>query len=378
MRCIRTVKALRAREGIGPRGRRALHRRRSRRALRAPRRPRAALSRRRRARSRPTSTTTASSQALRAARRRRGLAGLGLRRRGSRLRRALQRRGHPLPRPAAGGDAHARRQDRREAARRDGGCPGAAVERRRGRGRRARAARGRGDRLPAAREGDGGRRRPRHPHRRTARASSPGRSARRAPRRSPPSATARVFLEAAVRGGRHVEVQIVADEHGTRARPRLPRLLGPAPPPEGDRGGAAAGALARLPRGASRRTRGASPRAVGYGGVGTVEFLVAGERLLLPRGEPAPPGRARHHRGDHRPRPRRAPDPHRARRAARGARRRERGVAIEARVCAEDPDAGFLPDARAHRALRPGARPARARRHRRRRPEPSSRRPSTR
>ena len=110
-------------------------------------------------------------------------------------------------------------------------------------------ARGRGDRLPAAREGVGGRRRPRHPHRRTRPRSCPGRCARRRAEALAAFGDARVFLEAAVRGGRHVEVQIVADEHGTRARPRLPRLLGPAPTPEGDRGGAAPGALARLPRG---------------------------------------------------------------------------------------------------------------------------------
>ena len=39
-------------------------------------------------------------------------------------------------------------------------------------------------------------------------------------------------------------------------------------------------------------------------------------------------------------------------------RRRERGCAIEARVCAEDPDAGFLPAPGRDRALRPGARAA--------------------
>ena len=127
-------------------------------------------------------------------------------------------------------------------------------------------------------------------------------------------------------------------------RARLPRLLGAAPASEGDRGGAAAG---RSPpqtlRGCSRPRR--PPRAaVGYVGVGTVEFLVAGDAVLLPRGEPAAAGRARHHRGDHRRRPGAAADPHRARRARiADVAVAERGSAIEARVCAEDPDAGFLP-----------------------------------
>ena len=83
---------------------------------------------------------------------------------------------------------------------------------------------------------------------------------------------------------------------------------------------------------------------------GTVEFLLAPDgRVLLPRDEHAPPGRASGHRAGLR-----ASTSSRAQLRGRGGASRCRSHrttrapafhAIEARVCAEDPDAGFPPQA---------------------------------
>jgi len=151
-----------------------------------------------------------------------------------------------------------------------------------------------------------------------------------------------VFIEKQVHGGRHIEVQIAADLHGdTRSlgcrdcsvQRRHQKILEEAPPP------GLSPALLEAIEGAAVRL----VRSVGYAGVGTVEFLVAGDafyflevnprlqvehgiteeitgvdlvelQIRIARGEPlpdfpAPPG----------------------------------GIAIEARVCAEDPSADFLP-----------------------------------
>ena len=82
---------------------------------------------------------------------------------------------------------------------------------------------------------------------------------------------------------------------------------------------------------------------------GTVEMLADRcGRALLPRDEHAPPGRAPGNRGGHRSRPRRRPAAHRRRArpspsSGCARRRRSNGHAIEARLYAEDPEAGFLP-----------------------------------
>jgi len=152
----------------------------------------------------------------------------------------------------------------------------------------------------------------------------------------------RVFLERLVRCGRHIEVQIAGDACGRivafgcrecSVQRRHQKLIEEAPPP-----GVAAETLAALEAAAVRIAA-----AVGYVGVGTVEFLLAGDRFFflevnprlqvehgiteaitgvdlvqlqirIARGEPLPPD---------------APP--------------LRGTAIEVRICAEEPDADFAP-----------------------------------
>ena len=119
-----------------------------------------------------------------------------------------------------------------------------------------------------------------------------------------------VFFERYVETGRHVEVQILADAHGTvwalgerecSIQRRHQKVIEEAPSP----------LVERTPGcGTScRRGRGWPPSAVGYVGAGTVEFLAAERRrLLLPGDEHPAPGRAPGHRVRHRPRPGRAAD----------------------------------------------------------------------
>src|SRR5262249_34681339 len=169
----------------------------------------------------------------------------------------------------------------------------------------------------------------------------------------------RLFLERKVSGGRHIEVQIAADMHGhvlalgTRGgsvQRRHQQLIEEAPAP-----GLAPALPAQLAAAAVRLARD-----VGYVGLGTVEFLVAGAdvhflemnpRLQVEHGiTEAVTGldlvqlQIRIARGE----------------PLAGLDNGEHGVAIEARVCAEDPDAGFLPTpgriARFDPALGPGIR----------------------
>ena len=86
----------------------------------------------------------------------------------------------------------------------------------------------------------------------------------------------RVLIEKYVTAPRHIEMQVFADGHGNVIHLNRARLLAPAPPPEGDRGGARAGHDRR--RCAPRWARAAAEaaRAVGYRGAGTVEFIADG------------------------------------------------------------------------------------------------------
>jgi acetyl/propionyl-CoA carboxylase alpha subunit/acetyl-CoA carboxylase carboxyltransferase component len=153
----------------------------------------------------------------------------------------------------------------------------------------------------------------------------------------------RLFLERRLRGGRHIEVQIAADTHGRAisfgcrdcsVQRRHQKILEEAPPP-----GLDPSLLADLEAHAVRLVE-----SVGYVGVGTVEFLVAGTdiaflevnprlqvehgiteelrgvdlvqlQIRIARGEPLPET----------------------------ASTVDVGAAIEARICAEDPEADFLP-----------------------------------
>lgn len=152
----------------------------------------------------------------------------------------------------------------------------------------------------------------------------------------------RLFVEAMVEGGRHIEVQIIADGYGTvlalgcrdcSVQRRHQKVVEEAPPI----------GLPPLMFRALRESAISLARQVGYVGAGTVEFLVKGPDYFFlemnPRlqvehgiteeltGTDLVQMQIRVARGERLPR--------------NGFK--ERGFAIEARVCAEDPDAGFLP-----------------------------------
>ncbi|TMB00391.1 MAG: biotin/lipoyl-binding protein, partial [Deltaproteobacteria bacterium] len=154
----------------------------------------------------------------------------------------------------------------------------------------------------------------------------------------------RLFLERKVSGARHVEVQIAADAHGhvlalgardCSVQRRHQKLIEEAPPP-----GLEPSLLARLAAAAVRLAR-----EVGYVGLGTVEFLVVEHGITEAiTGLDLVQLQIRISRGEN----------------LADLEVCERGVAIEARVCAEDPDAAFVPApgriARFDPALGPGIR----------------------
>jgi acetyl/propionyl-CoA carboxylase alpha subunit/acetyl-CoA carboxylase carboxyltransferase component len=152
----------------------------------------------------------------------------------------------------------------------------------------------------------------------------------------------RLFMEKMVQGGRHIEVQIVADQHGAvvalgcrdcSVQRRHQKVLEEAPPV----------GLPPLMIRALKESAAGLAREAGYVGAGTVEFLVQGADYFFlemnPRlqvehgiteeitGTDLVQLQIRIARGEHLP----------------NLDMPERGFAIEARVCAEDPDAGFLP-----------------------------------
>ena len=152
----------------------------------------------------------------------------------------------------------------------------------------------------------------------------------------------RLFLEKKIESPRHIEVQIAADLHGRvvalgsrdcSVQRRNQKLIEEAPPP----------GLSRKLRGALATAAVRITQAVSYSGVGTVEFLVRGKDFFFlevnPRlqvehgvteqltGIDLVALQIRIARGE----------------SLEGLHVEERGVVIEARVCAEDPDANFLP-----------------------------------
>jgi acetyl/propionyl-CoA carboxylase alpha subunit/acetyl-CoA carboxylase carboxyltransferase component len=152
----------------------------------------------------------------------------------------------------------------------------------------------------------------------------------------------RLFIERRITGGRHVEVQIAGDRFGRvvalgcrdcSVQRRHQKLLEEAPPP-----GVCADRLRALEEAAVRLAA-----AVGYEGVGTVEFLLTdtgayflevNPRLQVEHGvTEVVSGIDLVHLQIHIARGEPLPDLVAATPA----------VAIEARVCAEDPDAGFAP-----------------------------------
>ena len=147
-----------------------------------------------------------------------------------------------------------------------------------------------------------------------------------------------------------------ADPGRQPRQPRAPvraRLLGAAAPPEGDRVRARLVAADRAAR-AHRRGR-AEDRALRQVQQRRHRRVPGrrGRRALLHRGQPAHPGRAHRHRGDHRaatwcrrrsgsPQGYKLSDPEIG--IARQEDIQQRGVAIQVRVTAEDPRNDFMPD----------------------------------
>ncbi len=156
-----------------------------------------------------------------------------------------------------------------------------------------------------------------------------------------------VFLERYLSPVRHVEIQILADTHGNAValgerecsvQRRHQKLLEESP----------STVIDQATRERMMAAGVAAAKASGYDNAGTVEFLFdpATQRVLLPRGEHAPPGGAPGDgvavRAATSCATRSA-----SRRASRSASRRTtctlRGAAIECRIAAEDPYNNYLP-----------------------------------
>jgi len=138
--------------------------------------------------------------------------------------------------------------------------------------------------------------------------------------RSQPSAKAlnsfgddRVFIEKFILNPRHIEIQILGDQHGNILYLERARMLDPAPPPESGRGSTLALRDAEDAQGDGRAVRRAFPRGrllfCRYGGADRFGRGPKRRELLLPRNEHPPAGGAPGHRGDHRHRFGGADDP---------------------------------------------------------------------
>ena len=268
-------------------------------------------------------------------------------------------------RPAAGGHAPARRQDRGEGAGRADRRAGRAVERRPGRRRRGRApARGH-DRLPADHQVPQRRRRARHPHRPLR--GRAGGGARAHPGRGAAHLRRPDHLHGAAGRGRPAHR---GAGHRRPARQRVgarrPGLLGAAAQPEGHRGVELPGAHPRAGRVAARvRDRAGEGRRLRQRRHRRVPLPAGGEAVHLPRGQHPAAGRAPGHRGDDRPRHRQAAAPRGRRRPARG-RPARRSSATPSRPGStpRTPSRSFAPAPGHGRAHAPAHRPGRPRGHR--------------
>ena len=130
----------------------------------------------------------------------------------------------------------------------------------------------------------------------------------------------RVFIEKFIESPRHIEIQVLGDQHGNIALSQRARMLDPAPPPEGGRGSAVALRHAQDAQGDGRAggRAGRGGRLL-FGRHGRADRLGRGHErrgLLLPRDEHPAAGRASGDRGDHRARSGRADDPRRGGREA--------------------------------------------------------------
>ena len=192
--------------------------------------------------------------------------------------------------------------------------------------RRHRGRRGRGEDRPRHRlsgddQGLGRRRRQGHAHRARRRRGARGLPLGASNEAKSSFGDDRVFIEKFIEEPRHIEIQVLGDAHGNclhlgerecSIQRRHQKVIEEAPSPF----------LDAATRAAMGEQAVALAKAVGYRSAGTVEFIVDRQaQLLFPRDEHAPAGRASGDRAGHRPRSRRADDPHRRRREA-AARRR--------------------------------------------------------
>ena len=257
-----------------------------------------------------------------------------------------------LHRPAARGDPRdgRTRSSARSARRPRRACPSCPARTRRRPTDDAAGAAAARDRLPGHGQGVGRRRRQGHARRALAERARRGAAPARSARRSPPSATRRIYLE------KHIDHAAPHRDPDLRRHPRQVIHLGERECSIQRRHQKVIeeSALARRSTPAMRAAWARPPsrlaRAVGYINAGTVEFIVDpdGDFYFL-EDEHAAAGRASRHRTGHRPRSRALADPRRRGEPLPLRPRRPplRGHAVEARIYAEDPasriSAGLAP-----------------------------------